>query len=327
MKKLFSFVALASILAGGWHFYNLYTNNPAFRDQVKQLLTKEMSTQAPPARAGDTIRIASFNLNIFGEKKIANQPVMSRIVEICRHFDIIAVQEIRSERQDVMPQFIQQLNADGSKYTYIVGPRLGRTDSKEQYAFIYDTASIEADRNQTYTVDDPHSYLERPPLVGWFRTRGVESNKAFTFTLVDVHTQPKNVKQEIAVLDDVFIAVRDDGRNEDDTIMLGDFNAAHNELGDLGRISTVNWVIHDNHPTNTRQTHQYDNIVLDHVATVEYTGRGGVFDFMRQFNMSLDEALLISDHFPIWGEFSVYEGGAAAAQSQIAASPEAGPRR
>lgn len=32
---------------------------------------------------------------------------------------------------------------------------------------------------------------------------------------------------------------------------------------------------------------------------------------MREFNLSLDQALQVSDHLPVWAEFSVYEGGRA----------------
>ena len=44
-------------------------------------------------------------------------------------------------------------------------------------------------------------------------------------------------------------------------------------------------------------------------ATVEFTGRAGVFDFVREFNLTEQQALEVSDHFPIWAEFSSYEGG------------------
>ena len=30
---------------------------------------------------------------------------------------------------------------------------------------------------------------------------------------------------------------------------------------------------------------------------------------LREFNLTLDQAIEISDHFPIWAEFSIYEGG------------------
>ena len=107
-------------------------------------------------------------------------------------------------RQDILPQFVEAINATGRHYDYVIGPRLGRTASKEQYAFIFDTASIEVDRNALYTVADPDDLLHREPLVGWFRVRGPPPDQAFTFSLVDIHTDPDETKQELDALGDVF---------------------------------------------------------------------------------------------------------------------------
>ena len=43
--------------------------------------------------------------------------------------------------------------------------------------------------------------------------------------------------------------------------------------------------------------------------TNEYTGRAGVIDMVRRFNLTTEQALEVSDHLPIWAEFSIYEGG------------------
>ena len=32
-------------------------------------------------------------------------------------------------------------------------------------------------------------------------------------------------------------------------------------------------------------------------------------DMIREFNLTMDEALEVSDHMPIWAEFTVREGG------------------
>ncbi|NQU24306.1 MAG: hypothetical protein HQ567_23740 [Candidatus Nealsonbacteria bacterium] len=40
---------------------------------------------------------------------------------------------------------------------------------------------------------------------------------------------------------------------------------------------------------------------------VEHTGTCGVFDLMAEFGLSVDEALEVSDHLPVWAEFSVRE--------------------
>ena len=143
--------------------------------------------------------------------------------------------------------------------------------------------------------------------------RGPPADQAFTFTLVNVHADLEDVaaeshSEELRALQAVFFSVRDDGRGEDDLILLGTFHTDDQRLGDLGRIPGLLAAI-SGKPTNTRQTRQPDNLLFQLPATSEYTGRSGVFDVLREFNLTLEQALEISDHLPVWAEFSVYEGG------------------
>ncbi len=312
MRRFVLLVAGLAVAAGGW----LFSQN--FKIEGLENLSLSPRGVGNPdqgynanlpgvARNGNSIRIASFNIQVFGEKKLSKPRVTALLAEIVRQFDIVAIQEVRS-KQDIMPQFIDQVNATGRHYDYVIGPRLGRTSSKEQYVFVFDTASIEIDRSALYTVSDPDDLLHREPLVGWFRVRGPPPNEAFTFSLVNIHTDPDETKQELDALADVFRAVRDDGRGEDDVIILGDLNVDEQHLGRLGQISNIHWAV-SGVPTNTRQDKQYDNIVFSDIATTEYTGRWGVFDMIRQFNLTTDEALEVSDHMPVWAEFSLREGG------------------
>jgi hypothetical protein len=231
---------------------------------------------------------------------------------VLKNFDLIAIQEIRAQNQNVLPQLIAMLNADGQyQYNFVLSDRLGRTNTKEQYAFVFDMASIEVDPYQLYLINDQDDLLHREPFVGWFRARLPKEKQAqaFTFSMVNIHTDPDEVDSELNALDDVFFAVRDDGRNEDDVILLGDVNVNEKHLGELGKISGITYVV-ANTPTNTRGDAPYDNIFFHSTTTPEFTGRGGVLDFMRAFNLKLEEqALKVSDHLPVWAEFSVYEGG------------------
>jgi endonuclease/exonuclease/phosphatase family metal-dependent hydrolase len=263
---------------------------------------------APPARSTGTIRVASFNIQVFGTTKSSKPHVMDVLARIVRKFDVVAIQEIRSRDEDIIPNFVDLINSTGVRYDYVIGPRLGRSVSKEQYAFIYDMTTIEVDRTQLYTVDDPPDLLHREPLVGWFRVRGPPPEEAFTFSLVNIHTDPDEAEEEVNVLAQVYPLVRDDGRQEDDVIILGDLNVDDKHLGQLGQISGMAWVV-SNTPTNVAMTKQYDNIVFHSGATKEFTGRGGVFDFLREYNMTREEAEEVSDHLPVWAEFSSYEGG------------------
>jgi endonuclease/exonuclease/phosphatase family metal-dependent hydrolase len=314
MRRFLLLLLLAAVIYGGWFFFQNYQIHGLEQISLVPRVGADDQDQdagGTPlpgvARHGGTIRVASFNIQVFGEKKLNKPRVRSLLAEIVRRFDIVAIQEIRS-KQDILPQFIDAINATGRHYDYVVGPRLGRTSSKEQYAFVFDTASIEVDRSSLYTVADPDDLLHREPLVGWFRVRGPPADQAFTFSLVDIHTEPDKARQELDAMADVFLKVRDDGRGEDDVIVLGDLNEDDHHLGRLGQISHIHWAI-SGVASNTRGTKLYDNLIFSDVATTEYTGRWGVFDMIREFNLTVDEALEVSDHMPVWAEFNLFEGG------------------
>ncbi|MGB9620606.1 MAG: endonuclease/exonuclease/phosphatase, partial [Armatimonadota bacterium] len=63
-------------------------------------------------------------------------------------------------------------------------------------------------------------------------------------------------------------------------------------------------------PTNISGTESSTNIAFDGRATVEYTGRFGIVDLMRQYRLTAAQAQQVAQHLPVWAEFSVYEGGA-----------------
>lgn len=259
-----------------------------------------------PGGAGRKIRIASFNLQSLGPTKLAKPQVIELLVRILRQYDIVALQEIRSTRDDLLPMLVERLNQSGRTYDYIVGPRVGRTDMYDQYAYLFDVNSVETDRYQLYTVDDPQDLITYEPLVAWFRCKQVPVNQAFTFSLVNTRINPAMRAEELSILPQLISAVERDGRGEDDWIMVGDLTAGNSEL-QMFDPSTVRFAIRDI-PTDVEGTKMLDSIFFSTVATTEYTGRSGAFDFLRKFNLSLERALEISDHMPVWAEFSAMEG-------------------
>lgn len=269
-------------------------------------------------KGADTISIASFNIQVFGTSKLGKPHVMDVLAQIVRRFDIVAVQEIRAADQSVVPDFVRLINTDGSRYDFVIGERLGRTSSKEQYAYIYDADRIEVRPRSVYTAYDRGDRLHREPLVASFRVRDSSTPRPFTFTLINIHTDPDEVASELDALDDVFAAVqRDPNSGEDDVILLGDLNTDEYHLGQLGDIPGVFCAI-SGVTTNTRGTKMYDNIVFDGRATVEYTGRAGVLDLRSEYGLTLEEALEVSDHLPVWAAFRKQENATAPLASRPA---------
>jgi endonuclease/exonuclease/phosphatase family metal-dependent hydrolase len=232
---------------------------------------------------------------------------MYALAEIMRRFHVVAIQEISTADNLHMSKFMTLVNSTGRKYHFEIGERVGNSKNTEQFAFVYDTQAIEIDPQSVYTIGDNDNLLSREPLVASFRTRA-PPDEAFTFVLVNVHSDPENVPAEMEALAEVYRVVRQASRGEDDVIMLGDFNADDAHLGRLGLIPGVEPLIRKAF-SNTRQNRLLDNIVVHLPSTTEYRGASGVFDIAKELklNIQLADLELISDHLPVWAEFSAYE--------------------
>ena len=254
-----------------------------------------------------TIRIASFSLEAFGESKLKKAAVVETIARMIRQFDVIALQHIQSKQQNIIPELLDKINQSDRRYDYCIGPRVGSESNQQQYAFLFDTDRIETDRPQLYTIDDPQALMEFDPLVGWFRCKAVPTDKAFTFTLVNLRLDPIANGRELKLLPDLIRSVRQDGRSEDDIILLGNFGYSDTEMRSLQKIGMLFAL--EGIPTTVTGEAMLDNIVFPVRATDEFTGRSGVVDFLRQLNLSIDQAFQISTHMPVWAEFFAAEGG------------------
>jgi deoxyribonuclease-1-like protein len=344
VPRSYSALLIALIAAGAWYF----TSGPgtgklgailttAVQSQSGQAATPTAGAmpagpQLAPAAAigalpaappqpmfgGPAIRIASFNIKDFGDAKAAKPHVMATLAAIIHNFHVVAIQEVSTQNDYYLDNFLRNfVNHNGRVYDRVVGPRLGRSTNTEQYAFLYDTAAIEVNRRMVYTVHDPDDLLHREPLVAMFRVRGPPPQQAFTFVLVNIHTDPDETDTELDALAQVYQVVRRTSGGEDDIILLGDLNADDQHLGQLGQLDGVRPVVRGV-PTNTRGTELYDNIVFHQQSTAEYSGRWEVYNFQQAFKLLPDQALQVSDHLPIWAEFNAYES---AGPGRVASRP------
>jgi len=271
------------------------------------LLAGTAAARAQPPAGGvpkpaNAILVASFNIQVFGESKLSKPQVVEVLARVVRNFDVVAIQEVRAKSDEILPAFVRAVNADGSRYQHVIGPREGRTSSKEQYAFVYDSNRIEVDPSSLGVFPDPQGRMHRPPMHARFRTRVIPAEMAFTFWLVNMHTDPDEVPQELDALTGVFQAMQAARPDEDDVILLGDLNAGPPEFGAFRRIPGIGWAV-TGMTTNTRRTKTYDNLVFARPATGEYLGHSGVLDLQNSYGLSPEQALEVSDHCPVWAAF------------------------
>jgi exonuclease III len=320
MGRLILIVLVVALAVGGLYAYRNFDidvrrNSQGGIESVKFVpragvgatATDDLS-ELPPVPVRSAIRIATFNLDGLDEKKLGNHTVGDTLVRVLPHFDVIALQGIRAKSRGLLVRLVEQINATGRSYDFATDAAADRDGMAQYNALLFDRASVEIDRSTVHFVEDPAGRFRYKPLVAQFRVRGPPVAEAFTFMLIDVQVDTSRVATELDLLAAVFRAVRDSHPKEDDFILLGDLEADHEHLGQLGRLPYLTAAVTTT-PTTTRGTRLADNILFDSRATVEFTGRSGVFDLMRECDLSMQAALEVSEHLPVWAEFSIYEGG------------------
>ncbi len=252
-----------------------------------------------------SIRIAAFNIQVFGKAKRGKEQVMEVLTYIAREFDVILVQEIRDASEETAPLFLELINAEGAEYAFVRSERLGRSTSKEAYAYFYDTGTVEYVEGSAYVYNDTWDVFEREPFIASFRSGG------FDFTLVGIHAKPDDASNEVGNLTLVVSSILSSDLGERDIIVMGDFNADGSYLDEDDesnpfKSSDYLWVISNEMDTMTKTDWTYDRIVLlDATYSSEYiNGSAQVFYFDAWLGIT-DEELVwdVSDHYPVYAEF------------------------
>jgi len=250
-------------------------------DGIPQDTTPEDTniSYSPEEREG--YRIGSYNVQIFGKTKANNVPVVKGLAQVINDYDVLAFQEIRDISETAFPEFMEDYLP---QYRYQVSERLGRTSSKEQYAWIWSDRVRLEDFLVYPDVDD---VFEREPYAAYAYI-GDE-----TYVLIQVHTKPTQAEQEIAALVDVveWAEVR---YNDDDIILLGDMNADNYYYdGDDLKIYDE-YITDDMDTTTTRTDAAYDRIYVKSDTNCDIEG---YVDHYEDDGINEELAMAMSDHF------------------------------
>ena len=254
--------------------------------------------------ASDTIKIASFNIQVFGRSKASKPEVLEILSQTIASFDIVAIQEIRDKTETAIKGLEVAVDALGTNYDFIIGPRLGRTNSKEQYAFFYNTETVTSVGSYTYDEGGIDKY-HREPLIALFKSK----KGSFDVVIINIHVDPDDAKSEINSLPNVVVDAIVHF-SEKDVIVLGDMNADCEYFDENDQTSTLRgqafrWLITNDMDTNVAASScTYDRIISTLTLNEDYTGVSDIFRFDQMFELDC-AAKEISDHYPVFAEFFV----------------------
>ncbi|MDR1469925.1 MAG: endonuclease [Spirochaetaceae bacterium] len=264
-------------------------------------------TPAPESAAGP-VKIVSFNLRRFDDAKAANRKVAGFMASLLRDADIAALQEGLGVSEAAVREFA---GLTGANRGFVLGPAQGRNAFyRENVIFVYNKDRVTLVATAVYP--DETKTFERPPMAAYFKTAG------FDFIVVNCHIKPDETTtqttKEIASLPE---AARHFTRlwQENDALIAGDLNAdgAYYDEAHLAQVfPQTAWTIITGNDCDTtvsaNNTFTYDRFIISKSANEDWTGTWGVtrFDTWNECrNITANPGVDISDHYPVWAEFSL----------------------
>jgi deoxyribonuclease-1-like protein len=246
-------------------------------------------------------KLLSWNLENFGKSKSKTE--IAFVAETVREYDIIAIQEVVAGYGGVqaVAKLAAELNRKGAKWNYVISePTSGSPYQKERYAFIWKTTKLKK-IGSAWLEKTFHLEIEREPFYCTFQY----NNKQFT--VVNFHAVPKSKQPEREIK---YFKKLADEYSTLNLIFVGDFNCpqSHNVFNPLKKMGYKS--ILTKQKTSLKQkcknneclASEYDNMFYQNTKTRNLSS--GIISFYKKF-YSLKEARKISDHIPLWFEFSL----------------------
>lgn len=289
----------------------------------------------------NVLTIATWNIQTFGQTK-AESNRLYPIAALLAAFDVTVVQEIRSKDWYglIAQTAVQVMNAEsgesGRRWKFAVSEPLGRSSSRENYLYIYDSSRVELFNSagdcigidpESFTDIDGDGFIGKdeirfhaetfPDTGDWFEREPAAVlmrcvDGGFDAVLVNTHVKPADAEAEIFLLDDAaryFSALF----GERDVLIAGDFNADGSyfdeaELAEAFCALEFFCIVPDSQDTTVAASSRtYDRIVCTVSMQEDCAGSAEVFSiapYIRaaQAAYGYDDVFTeknISDHYPV----------------------------
>jgi endonuclease/exonuclease/phosphatase family metal-dependent hydrolase len=246
-------------------------------------------------------QLLSWNLENFGSSKSSSE--ISFIANTLRDFDIVAVQEVVAGDggAQAVARLADELNRKGAKWDYTISdPTSSSAYKTERYAFLWKTARVKK-IGKAWLEIKYHLEIDREPYFCTFQYENKQFTVA-TFHAITKKMQPETEIKYFKFLPEEYLNLN--------LIFVGDFNCpqSHSVFNPLKKMGYK--PIFENQKTSLKQKCKNDTCLASEFDNMFYNVskftrlNSGVLPFYKSFN-SLKEARMISDHIPIWFEFSL----------------------
>lgn len=245
-----------------------------------------------PPNLPDSIKIANWNMQIFGESKANDVNLMKDYIRKIKDYDIIFLQEIKDASGTAYKTLCNSL----MDYNCAISSRAGTTSSKEQYLIVY-KKNIALSQIIDYNLFNYTNQFERPPIevvftINYSKYINATSTNSYYYniTIWNIHTKPENVKEELINLEKLI-------PYQPGTMIIGDLNADCDYYNPEKEFifKGWDWLIKDIDDTTVGASNcAYDRILVDNELSI----------IIKNTGIDKDVTKEQSDHYIIWTSFN-----------------------
>ena len=305
--NLFLFILFAitiSCTSNSKRSANLVSDQTYLKDSASVKDSNKQSLTRRGTKNSDEIKIVSWNIQELGKTKTSEH--IYQIANLVRDVDILAIQEVVAKDPagaQAVAKIADELNRMGAKWDYQISDPTKSPSSKmsERYAFLWKTSRVSI-VHRAYLDQELEDLFFREPYIAKFKKKG-SSNP---FYVLNFHSRKYNDKPEEEILHFIDYPER---LQSDRILIAGDFNLTEkhtvwNPFYKRGFKSALH-----NQRTTLKWNCKNGNYLSRAIDNIYYTNgitsvRAGIIDFVRDCD-NLDQARKISDHLPIFMEFTL----------------------
>ena len=255
---------------------------------------------------GEPFSILSWNIQDFGSSK--SDEVIEQIAEIVRDYDIVAIQEVVTNRGGAraVAKLADELNRKGTEWDYKVSKKTPSPPYKtEKYAYLWKTSKVQV-VGKPWLWTKYKNIIERSPYLIRFKLKKTD----FSFLLASYHSRKYDLHPEKELEKLKLLPIE---YPNDRILIAGDFNIEYDNehygiLYDNGFEATVRnkrtTIKKDLNPSTENLYraidnifYEYDDIKLLEANTINFT----------LGHTDINAARKISDHIPVIGEYLLLE--------------------
>ena len=249
-----------------------------------------------------TIMLASFNVLRLGEK----EKDYRTLAKIISKFDIIGLEEVMNEKGlKKLRGYLEKETK--SKWEYFVSENsVGSENYREYYGYIYKKDLIDEQKPLGFYDEKNENEFMREPYGMYFKV------KNFDFVFILAHSIFGDKEKQRVIEASNYINVYEyfmKKSKETDIIIAGDFNLPGNDFGfrNLKLRYNVEPLLDADVELTTfsdmKLVSSYDNFFINRDYTQEYTGKKGVYNYLKNNNKYMKQ--YISDHLLIFSEYNI----------------------